>query len=206
MAVFQRFTRYFYILLTTISSVYTFSRGTKQKRLCASMTNPQCRTGVLFVQLYNLERLFEFVLDFWDFMWYNMVKSNSCSVRCDSKHSAWLSHALPFFASVGIWHSVLFIFYSLSNICLGGRKLTQKSKSIDDIQDELLSEMTCRFEDTHEDCEKCMYCSFPIFPNETMVRVGVTGDIIHKKCWNDYADEYFYELCELLGEDFGEGC
>ncbi len=102
-------------------------------------------------------------------------------------------------------HSVLFILNNLSNICLGGRVLTEEKKNIRNIQDELLSELTCRFEDTHEHKEKCIYCSYLILPGETMARVGMTGDIIHKKCWNDYADEYFHELCEIVGEDFGEG-
>ncbi|MBR5528466.1 MAG: hypothetical protein IKV97_05620 [Clostridia bacterium] len=46
--------------------------------------------------------------------------------------------------------------------------------------------------------EKCMYCGYEILPGECKAQVNATGDVIHKKCWQDYADDNFYELCCVL--------
>ena len=47
-------------------------------------------------------------------------------------------------------------------------------------------------------CEKCDYCGYPILRGEEKLRVDSTGDIIHRKCWNDYAEDNTDELCTPL--------
>ncbi len=44
--------------------------------------------------------------------------------------------------------------------------------------------------------EKCMYCGFEIFDTDDVLKVIPTGDIIHKKCWIDYAEDNIYDICE----------
>ena len=51
--------------------------------------------------------------------------------------------------------------------------------------------------------EKCMYCGYEIMPHECKAQVLAPGDIIHEKCWQDYADENFYELCCVLNHTDG---
>lgn len=49
--------------------------------------------------------------------------------------------------------------------------------------------------------EKCMYCGYPIERGEEKAKVLTTGDVIHKTCWIDYAEDNFDELCTLLDDD-----
>ena len=56
-----------------------------------------------------------------------------------------------------------------------------------------------RLNDT--DCDKCMYCGYEIVPGEEKAFVISTGDTIHRNCWQDYAEDNFYELCQTLGND-----
>lgn len=55
-----------------------------------------------------------------------------------------------------------------------------------------------------EECEKCDYCGYPILLGEEKLRVDSTGDVIHRKCWNDYAEDNTDELCTPL-DSFGRG-
>ena len=48
-------------------------------------------------------------------------------------------------------------------------------------------------------CEKCMYCGYEIVKGEEKAIVISTGDTIHRNCWQDYAEDNFYELCHMLG-------
>ena len=50
-------------------------------------------------------------------------------------------------------------------------------------------------------CEKCMYCGYDIVKGEEKAFVVSTGDTIHRNCWQDYAEDNFYELCHMLGND-----
>ncbi len=50
-------------------------------------------------------------------------------------------------------------------------------------------------------CEKCMYCGYEIVKGEEKAFVMSTGDTIHRSCWQDYAEDNFYELCHMLGND-----
>ena len=50
-------------------------------------------------------------------------------------------------------------------------------------------------------CDKCMYCGYEIVPGEEKAIVEATGDTIHRSCWQDYAEDNFYELCRLLGSE-----
>lgn len=74
------------------------------------------------------------------------------------------------------------------------RKLAQK-----ELLDELYNDCNARDEYNGEDCERCMYCSYHILPGEEALTVNSTGDLIHARCWIDYADDNVYELCESAG-------
>lgn len=51
------------------------------------------------------------------------------------------------------------------------------------------------FDDSFDD-EKCAYCKEAITKGQVRARVFTTGDIIHEDCWQDYAEDNFYELCD----------
>ena len=57
------------------------------------------------------------------------------------------------------------------------------------------------FEDPECKCDKCMYCGYDIERGEEKVMVDANGDILHRRCWQEYAEDNFYELCHMLGND-----
>ena len=65
-------------------------------------------------------------------------------------------------------------------------------------EEEFIDGLYC-FDDSR-DREKCMYCGYDILEGEEAVKVYSTGDIIHRKCWIDYAEDNIEELCLPLGE------
>ena len=74
--------------------------------------------------------------------------------------------------------------------------------SDDELQKEMLDEkyeggaFGCDDEDDYgEKYDKCVYCGYPILPDEERLRVLSTGDAIHRRCWNDYAEDYIGDLC-----------
>ncbi len=70
------------------------------------------------------------------------------------------------------------------------KRLSQK-----ELMEEFYNDCCAHDEYSGEDCERCMYCGYHILPGEEAVTVNYTGDLIHKKCWNDYADDNISELC-----------
>ena len=56
------------------------------------------------------------------------------------------------------------------------------------------------FEDAHRENEKCMYCGYDIVLDNDGLRVLVTGDVIHKDCWRDYAEDNKYDLCTVFSD------
>lgn len=87
-------------------------------------------------------------------------------------------------------------------------KETVKSDfGMEDIREMYLDESRpVNFNDIHSiryPAEKCMYCGYEILHGESKAQVIATGDVIHKKCWQDYADENFYELCCVLSHSDG---
>jgi len=69
------------------------------------------------------------------------------------------------------------------------------------LQEELLKEERQSAYIPFGEGERCVYCGYGIIDGEKAVRVSLTGDIIHRKCWNDYAEAYADELCESLCAD-----
>lgn len=47
-------------------------------------------------------------------------------------------------------------------------------------------------------CDKCCQCGFELLPGEDAVEIYATGDVIHKGCWNEYADEN----ADIFGKSF----
>lgn len=56
----------------------------------------------------------------------------------------------------------------------------------------------CDFDSIFSEKQKCVYCGYEILDDERCLKVNDTGDIIHRKCWNDYADDNVADLCEEL--------
>ncbi len=52
--------------------------------------------------------------------------------------------------------------------------------------------------DDNFDEEKCAYCGGAIQSGQLRAKVYTTGDLIHEECWQDYAEDYFNELCCAL--------
>lgn len=48
--------------------------------------------------------------------------------------------------------------------------------------------------------KSCAYCGYDIGFGEETAKVNCTEDIIHRRCWSDYAEDNFYELCEVIDE------
>ncbi len=40
-----------------------------------------------------------------------------------------------------------------------------------------------------DNAEKCCQCGFELLPGEEVMEIHTSGDIIHKSCWCEYADE-----------------
>ena len=57
--------------------------------------------------------------------------------------------------------------------------------------------------ETFDHAECCASCGFELLSGEEAMEVGDTGELIHKSCWNEYADEN----AERFGKTFlyGEG-
>ena len=51
---------------------------------------------------------------------------------------------------------------------------------------------------SYDNAEKCSHCGFELLPGEEAMEIFVNGDIIHKSCWCEYADEN----PELFTKDF----
>ena len=49
-----------------------------------------------------------------------------------------------------------------------------------------------------DNAEKCCQCGYAILPGEEALQIYVNGDVIHKECWQDYADEN----TKIFGKDF----
>lgn len=68
-------------------------------------------------------------------------------------------------------------------------------------EDELLSDdgiFAVKYNDIYDNAEKCSYCGCAIMPGETGLRLYANGDVIHKQCWQEYADEY----TDSFGKEF----
>ena len=59
-------------------------------------------------------------------------------------------------------------------------------------EEEILSDdgiFAAKFETVYDNAEKCCQCGYPINPGETAFQLYANGDVIHKECWQEYADE-----------------
>ena len=68
-------------------------------------------------------------------------------------------------------------------------------------EDEILSDdgiFAAKYNTIYDNAEKCCQCGFAIMPGEDAVQIYVNGDVIHKQCWQDYADEN----AGAFGKDF----
>ena len=52
--------------------------------------------------------------------------------------------------------------------------------------------------ESFENLEKCCHCGFELLPGEEAIEIFDSGDIIHRSCWNEYADEN----CDSFGKIF----
>ncbi len=56
----------------------------------------------------------------------------------------------------------------------------------------LLSEdgiLSVKHRDYIDNAEKCCQCGFELLPGEQAMEIHISGDLIHKSCWCEYADE-----------------
>lgn len=72
-------------------------------------------------------------------------------------------------------------------------------------EEEFLSEDGIFFSKGRErfdNAEKCCHCGFELLPGEEVITLFGSGDIIHKNCWNEYADENtsYFGKCFVYSE------
>jgi len=75
-----------------------------------------------------------------------------------------------------------------------------KSK-LDIREEELLSEdgiFAQKYNTTFDNAEKCCQCGYPILEGEEALQLYINGDVIHKECWQEYAEEN----ASSFGKDF----
>ena len=68
-------------------------------------------------------------------------------------------------------------------------------------EEELLSDdgiFAVRHGTVYDNAEKCCQCGFAILSGESALQIYANGDVIHKECWQDYADEN----ADAFGKDF----
>lgn len=68
-------------------------------------------------------------------------------------------------------------------------------------EDELLTDdgiFAAKYNTVYDNAEKCCLCGCAIMPGETALQLYANGDIIHKQCWQEYADEY----TDAFGKEF----
>ncbi len=66
------------------------------------------------------------------------------------------------------------------------------AKKYEEQEEEFLSEDGIFFKKGREhfdNAEKCCHCGFELLPGEEAIVLFSTGDVLHKNCWNEYADE-----------------
>ena len=69
----------------------------------------------------------------------------------------------------------------------------------DGFRDDAVSDCErAEYGESTESTEYCDYCGYPIVRGEEKLRVDSTGDIIHRKCWSDYAEDNTDSLCTPL--------
>ena len=67
------------------------------------------------------------------------------------------------------------------------------------MEEELLSEdgiFARKYSTVYDNAEKCCQCGYPIIPGEQALQIYCNGDVIHKECWLDYAEENTQALCK----------
>lgn len=68
-------------------------------------------------------------------------------------------------------------------------------------EDELLSDdgiFSIKQKERFDNAEKCCYCGYEMLDGEEAVEIYCNGDVIHKSCWTEYADENM----EVFGKCF----
>ncbi len=76
-----------------------------------------------------------------------------------------------------------------------------KKSTYEQYENEILSEdgiFSAKKSTYLDNAEKCCHCGFELLPGEEAVEIFINGDVIHKSCWNEYADE---NAC-VFGKDF----
>lgn len=68
-------------------------------------------------------------------------------------------------------------------------------------EEELLSDdgiFAARFNTVYDNLEKCCLCGYEIKPGEKAMEIHCNGDLIHKECWQEYAEDNI----ESFGKEF----
>ncbi len=68
-------------------------------------------------------------------------------------------------------------------------------------EEELLSDdgiFAAKYNTMYDNAEKCCYCGCAIMPGEKALQLYANGDVLHRQCWQEYADEY----TESFGKEF----
>ncbi len=68
-------------------------------------------------------------------------------------------------------------------------------------EEELLSDdgiFAVKYSTIYDNVEKCCFCGCPIMPGEAAMQMYANGDVIHRQCWLEYAEEY----AENFGKEF----
>lgn len=68
-------------------------------------------------------------------------------------------------------------------------------------EDEVLSDdgiFAPKYETMYDNAEKCCFCGCALLPGEKAIQLYANGDLIHRSCWQEYAEEY----TDAFGKEF----
>ncbi len=90
----------------------------------------------------------------------------------------------------------------------------KKETRFEELERELLSDdgiFCVREKHFMENLDRCALCGFELLPGEDAFALYSSGDIIHKSCWCEYADDnssFFgkaFTVRDYDSDDFGRG-
>ena len=68
-------------------------------------------------------------------------------------------------------------------------------------EEEILSDdgiFAPKYTTMYDNAEKCCFCGCAMLPGEVAMQLFSNGDVLHRSCWQEYADEY----AETFGKEF----
>ncbi len=140
------------------------------------------------MQEYKIERVFYFLVDKTPFLWYNMVttkeKTSLLETNSEGDIFAVQTEHMFFFDGLFFATHIEQKFY----ITYNKAKQEVKMQDINVKKDggfDIASHRTL-----------CAQCGYRIVRGDIALRVHMTGDMIHKECWQYYTEDNLFVLCE----------